>query len=132
MEFHKDGKKPRKNQVFVFGSNKAGRHGAGAAKAAHKHYGAEYYTGFGLQGRSYAIPTKDFSIQTLPLEDIKYYVDIFLRFASTNPQMEFMVTRIGCGLAGYEDKDIAPMFKGASDNCSFAEQWKPFLEEKNK
>jgi hypothetical protein len=132
MEFHRDGKKPRKNQVFVFGSNKAGRHGAGAALAARKHYGAEYYNGFGMQGKSYAIPTKDFSIQTMELEEIKYYVTIFLRFAISNPEMEFLVTRIGCGLAGYEDKDIAPMFKKAPSNCSFAEQWRPFLEEKTK
>jgi len=132
MKFHKDGKKPLKNQIFVFGSNKAGRHGAGAAKAAHIHYGAEYHNGFGLQGKSYAIPTKDFSIQTMELDEIKYYVTSFLRFAIANPQMEFFVTRIGCGLAGYRDEDIAPMFRRAPDNCSFAEEWKSYLQENDK
>ena len=127
MEFHKDGKRPRKNQIFVFGSNKAGRHGAGAAKAARKNYGAEYYNGFGMQGQSYAIPTKDFNLQTMELDEIKYYVMIFLRFAISNPDKEFLVTRIGCGLAGYKDKDIAPMFKKAPSNCSFAKEWEPYL-----
>jgi hypothetical protein len=127
MMFHTDGSQPKNNQVFVFGSNEAGRHGAGAAKAARLHYGAEYGNGYGLQGQSYAIPTKDGRIKTLSLEAIKRYVNEFKLFAKNNPQLEFFVTRIGCGLAGYNDSDIAPMFVGSPSNCSFANQWKTYL-----
>jgi hypothetical protein len=127
MKFHTDGERPKSNQIFVFGSNKAGRHGAGAAKAAKLYYGAEYGNGYGIQGQSYAIPTKDGRIKTMSLKDIRLYVDEFKVFAKNNPQLEFFVTRIGCGLAGYKDNDIAPMFNGSTSNCSFAKQWKEFL-----
>lgn len=131
MIFHIDGTQPKVNQIFVFGSNKAGRHGAGAAKAAKLHFGAEYGNGYGLQGQSYAIPTKDSRIKTLPLEDIRHYIDEFKNFAKDNPHITFFVTRVGCGLAGYDDSDIAPMFVGSPNNCSFASQWKTYLKETN-
>ena len=127
-KYHKDGISPD-NVVFVFGSNLAGRHGAGAARAAALHYGAEYGKGHGRMPFCYAIPTKDYNINTLELDVIKFYVKIFIRHASTRPQEEFLITRIGCGLAGYKDSDIAPMFKNAPDNCSFAEEWRQYLEE---
>lgn len=110
-------------KIFVFGSNLAGIHGAGAALFARKHYGAILGKGVGLQGSSYAIPTKDYNIRTLPLEHIQLFVNDFLDFARSVPHMEFQVTRIGCGLAGYKDEDIAPMFKNAPANCELPEGW---------
>lgn len=110
-------------EIFVFGSNLAGIHGAGAALFARKHHGALQRVGVGLQGSSYAIPTKDEHIRTLPLERIKPYVDEFLRFAFEHAELKFNVTRIGCGLAGYKDQDIAPMFRGAPSNCVLPEGW---------
>lgn len=97
--------------IFVFGSNLAGRHGKGAALHAYKYYGAVYGQGIGLQGSSYAIPTKDMFIRTLSLTDIRGYVYDFIGYAKEHPEMTFNVTAIGCGLAGYTPKDIAPMFR---------------------
>ena len=111
-------------KVFVFGSNLAGRHGKGAALTAYRSHGAIYGQGMGMQGNSYAIPTKDEEINTLPLNKIKQYVDVFLKFAMLNPEMKFEVTRIGCGLAGYEDHEIAPMFKNAPENCILPVGWR--------
>ena len=110
--------------IFVFGSNTAGIHGAGAARSAVEEYGAIRGQGEGLQGNSYALPTKDENIETLPLSTIKWHVDQFVRFARANPQMDFQVTRVGCGLAGYVDRDIAPLFEGAPENCYFPVEWK--------
>lgn len=104
--------------VFVFGSNEAGRHGKGAALYARTHYGALYGQGEGLQGRSYAIPTKSAILRTLPLPVIRIYVERFLAFAAAHPELQFEVTPIGCGLAGYKPADIAPMFINAPGNCS--------------
>ncbi len=112
--------------IFVFGSNRAGVHGAGAAAFAHKHHGAVYGQGEGLQGASYAIPTKDWAIHTLPLSAIAVHVSTFLEFARSHPELEFVVTRIGCGLAGYTDTDIAPMFVGAPDNCILPNGWRDY------
>ena len=112
--------------IFVFGSNLAGIHGAGAARYAVEHHGARYRQGIGMQGNSYAIPTKDFHINTLPLEEIQKHVNVFIQFAKNHPEMSFQVTRIGCGLAGYTDSDIAPMFKGAPVNCQLPEGWRDF------
>ena len=110
--------------IFVFGSNLAGRHGAGAAKAAKELWGAVYGVGIGRQGRAYAIPTKDHSIKSLPLNQISYHVADFLIHAAAHPEDEFVVTRIGCGLAGYHDEDIAPMFSNAPVNCTLPEGWR--------
>jgi len=111
-------------QIFVFGSNLAGIHGAGAAKYAVLNHGAIYRQGIGLQGDSYGIPTKDHNIRTLPLKDIHVYVNDFKQFATQHPELTFNVTRIGCGLAGYQDKDIAPMFTGAPTNCNLPQGWR--------
>ncbi len=111
-------------KVFVFGSNLAGRHGKGAALTAYRNHGAIYGQGVGMQGNSYAIPTKDEQLNTLPLHKIKQYVDTFIKFAVLNPEMKFEVTRIGCGLAGYEDHEIAPMFKAAPQNCILPVGWR--------
>ena len=112
------------SQCFVFGSNKAGRHGKGAALAALKNYGAVYGQGEGPQGDSYAIPTKGFRLEALPLNVIAGGVARFIVYASEHPETSFFVTRIGCGLAGYTDKQIAPLFKGAPDNCQLPLGWK--------
>ncbi len=127
MKFHPDKTLPENGEIFVFGSNLAGHHGAGAAKVAYKTFGAEYGIGWGEAGQSYAIPTKDENIRTLPLARIYSDVLLFLNFATDNPDLEFFVTRIGCGLAGYKDSEIAPMFVAAPDNCSFPEPWRKFL-----
>lgn len=97
-------------EIFVFGSNRAGRHGKGAALYARQNHGAIYGRGEGLQGRSYAIPTKDETIRTLPLDSIAAHVVTFIEFALSHPHLTFRVTPIGCGLAGYKPKDIAWMF----------------------
>lgn len=110
-------------EIFVFGSNLAGIHGAGAARYARENHGAVYGQGTGLQGNSYALPTKDKHIRTLPLSDIENHVKDFLRFAIEHPEMKFNVTRIGCGLAGYKDPDIAPLFRGAPVNCILPDGW---------
>ena len=110
--------------IFVFGSNLAGRYGKGAAKTARIKYGAEYGRGRGLTGRAYAIPTKDKRLRTLPLYRIRYYVNQFLYYATSHPRSLFKVTKIGCGLAGYDPVDIAPMFKLAPKNCILPEGWR--------
>ncbi len=127
MNFHKDGSQPVNGEVFVFGSNLAGKHGKGAARAAAVNFGAINGVGIGPQGNSYAIPTKDKFIQTLSKKVIHLYVNDFLDYARRNPDTKFFVTRIGCVLAGYQDEDIAPLFKPAPDNCSFAEEWRNYL-----
>ena len=126
MKFHRDGTLPTNGEIFVFGSNLAGIHGAGAAKVAATKFGAKYGVGIGMTGQSWAIPTKNLNIETMPLDDIVVYVNKFVKQTQTVDLTEFFVTRVGCGLAGYTDAQIAPMFRGAK-NCSFAEEWKEFL-----
>lgn len=113
--------------IFVFGSNLAGIHGAGAAKYAFENEGARWKCGQGLVGNSYAIPTKDYNIRTLPLSEISKYAAQFLAYAFLHPELQFKVTRIGCGLAGYTDREIAPMFESAPDNCLFDPKWAEYL-----
>lgn len=113
--------------VFVFGSNLAGRHGRGAAAYARTHKGAIYGQGQGRQGNSYGIPTKDYNIRTLPVQTIKQFVDTFIAYAKANMHETFEVTRIGCGLAGYSDTDIAPLFKDAPSNCVLPKEWLSFV-----
>lgn len=127
-KYHEDGTMDR-TKIFVFGSNLAGVHGAGAAKAAYREMNAQWKVGRGFTGHAYAIPTKDHDIQTLPIDAIKEFVDEFLVDASRTPELEFFVTRIGCGLAGYKDSDIAVLFRGAPSNCDFPIEWRTYLEE---
>ena len=112
---------PEEVYVFVFGSNLNGWHGAGAAREARELYGAKWGQGIGPQGSSYAIPTKGRLLNTLPLEIIQIHIDYFLVYAKEHPDVMFFVTRVGCGLAGYKDEEIAPMFKNAPDNVQFQE-----------
>lgn len=97
------------DEVFVFGSNLAGMHGGGAARAALLHFGAIMGKGVGIQGQSYAIPTMQGGVET-----IKPYVDDFIRYAQEHPSLTFLVTRIGCGIAGFTDAEIAPLFADAT------------------
>ena len=100
-------------EVFVFGSNLSGRHGLGAAKTALK-WGAKWGQASGIQGQTYGIPTKDASIsRTLTINEIKPYIDEFITYAKANPNTIFLVTEVGCGLAGLKPKQIAPLFKEA-------------------
>lgn len=105
-------------EIFVFGSNLAGRHGKGAALAAVQQYGAIYGQGHGRQGNAYAIPTKGFGkpMPTLPLPMIQYFCRVFLDHARAHPGDTFRVTPIGCGLAGYKPPQIAPFFNYAPQN----------------
>ena len=115
--------------IFVFGSNQAGRHGKGAALHAKQYHGAIYGKGEGIQGRSYGIPTRDHNIKTLTLEQIQKHINTFLIFAKNNPQMTFNVTRIGCGLAGYTDNEIAPFFKYKTNNVILPESFNNVLDK---
>jgi hypothetical protein len=126
-------------QIFVFGSNEAGIHGAGAALAARLLHGAEMYRGVGAQGRSYAIPTKgkvdlgDGRVgigRPLPLEKIKEYVDGFVKYAKENPNEAFMVTQVGTGHAGFMHGQMAPMFADAPPNVWFDRMWASYLPGK--
>lgn len=96
------------DEVFVFGSNLAGMHGGGAAATAHRCFGAVWGQGVGLQGQSYGIPTMQGGTET-----IKPYVDEFIAFAKSHPELRFLVTKIGCGIAGFRDEEIAPLFREA-------------------
>lgn len=110
-------------RIFVFGSNEAGIHGRGAAKQAKLYWGAEYGDGIGRTGMSYGIPTKDRALKTLPIENITAYVHRFLDYAVIRPELTFLVTKIGCGLSGYREEDVAPMFRDAPINCILPEGW---------
>lgn len=111
--------------IFVFGSNLAGRHGKGAALYARRHRGAIYGRGSGPQGNSYAIPTKDARLATLPLATIAAYVAEFIDFARAHAELRFQLTPIGCGLAGYSAADIAPLFVRAPANVVMPDAFKP-------
>lgn len=109
--------------IFVFGSNLKGIHGKGAALHARLYYGAKIGKGIGMVGQSYAIPTKSDPYTTLPLNEIKVYVDAFIEFAKINPNLTFYISRLGCALAGYLDTEIAPMFKDVPSNCLLSGIW---------
>ena len=112
------------NEVFVFGSNLAGFHGGGAAHIAYKLFGAQWGVGVGPTGQCYAIPTMQGGIDT-----IRPYVDDFITYANQHPEKLFLVTRIGCGIAGFTDEQIAPLFKSAieMDNVAIPNRWKEII-----
>lgn len=112
-------------EIFVFGSNRSGFHGGGAAAMAHMYFGAIWGQGVGLQGQSYAIPTMEGGV-----DYVGHYVDEFIAFAKEHPEYKFLVTEIGCGIAGFAPQQIAPLFRDAIslDNISLP---KRFWEELN-
>jgi hypothetical protein len=138
FEYHKDRTLPWHEDwakwILVFGSNLAGRHGAGAAKVARDDFGAKYGVGYGITGNAYAIPTKDTDFSVLPIDTISGYVERFAYFVTEGyrPDHSFWMTRVGCGLAGYEDKDIAPLFAEhfrGDEPINWPIEWKPYLEQ---
>ena len=116
------------NEIFVFGSNLQGWHGGGAAAAAHMWFGAIWGCGVGIQGQSYAIPTMQGGLET-----IKPYVDEFIEYAGQHADLTFLVTRIGCGIAGFRDEDIAPLFVGCKDmkNVVLPKRFHEILEKRD-
>jgi hypothetical protein len=113
-------------EIFVFGSNLAGRHGKGAALSAKLNHGAKQWQGDGIQGHSYAIPTKDRVLQTLPLYQVANHIGRFIEFAIAHPELRFRVTPVGCGLAGYRREQIRPLFEKNGPlppNCFYSPEW---------
>lgn len=117
------------NEIFVFGSNLQGAHAGGAAHIAHEKFGAEWGKGVGRTGQCYAIPTMQGGVGT-----IRPYVDDFIRYAVQHPKLIFLVTRIGCGIAGFTDLQIAPLFSAAVNlpNVALPVQWRKLLYESNR
>ena len=109
------------NEIFVFGSNLAGMHGGGAARLAYEQFGAEWGVGVGRTGQCYAIPTMHGGV-----EEIRPYVEDFIRYAEQHPELIFLVTRIGCGIAGFTEEQIAPLFAEARDlqNVALPKGWR--------
>lgn len=141
-QYHKDGTVPnfdendlnngywggKRQWIWVFGSNLYGIHGSGAAKVAKDDYGAVLGHGIGRMGNAYAIPTVRVPREPLSLLTIEQHVIKFLYYTYEHTYTTFWVTRVGCGLAGFTDEQIAPFFRGANLNCNFPEEWKPYLE----
>ena len=117
----------KNNVIFVFGSNLAGRHGKGAALHAKLNYGAVYGKGSGRMGMSYGIPTKDEKLRSLPLSIINRYVNEFINYAKNNSELQFLLTAIGTGLAGYKPNEIGPMFKGSPKNILIPDEFLPYI-----
>lgn len=119
--------------IFVFGSNLAGRHGAGAAVIASRDFGAAPGEGEGLWGNSYAIPTKNTYLKTMSLRDIAKYVerfkvDAWLQWDKERYATMFLVTEVGTGLAGYSHREMASLFQSSPPNCFFSPRWAPYLD----
>ena len=116
----------KENEIFVFGSNLEGMHGGGAARTAVEHFGAIWGQGVGLQGKSYGIPTMQGGIET-----IKPYVDEFIEFAKQRRDLFFYVTKIGCGIAGFKEEEIAPLFAEAlkEENIALPKSFVELLEK---
>ena len=110
----------KEKEVFVFGSNLQGMHAGGAARMAHHRFGAVWGQGVGMQEQCYAIPTMHGGV-----EAIRPYVDEFIEYARQHPERQFLVTRIGCGIAGFRNEEIAPLFAAAKtlENVSFPDDW---------
>lgn len=115
--------------VFVFGSNTQGRHGAGAARCAVQYYGAIYGQAEGRQGYSYAIVTKELRPgYTQPgMQEIRAGVERFVEYARAHPELCFYITAVGCGLAGFNPRDVAPMFRNVPENCLLPPRWERYL-----
>jgi hypothetical protein len=113
-----------RQRVFVFGSNLVGIHGAGSAKEAALRHGARIGVAEGRTGNSYAIPTKDERLRTLPLHSIGAAISRFKEYAADHPDEAFDVVKVGCGLAGYKEEQIAPFFRNSPNNVNLPEGWR--------
>jgi hypothetical protein len=125
-----DQRQPGPDDIFVFGSNLQGRHGAGAAQWARKFRGAIYGKAEGLMGQSYALPTCSVPGVPLPLQRIREHIKIFLECVRANPRLEFQLTPVGCGYAGYHRREIAQLFKEQGplpSNVHPTERWLGYL-----
>lgn len=131
MRVHMDGTSPLPKQIFVFGSNLRGHHGAGAARHAMDVLGAEYGVAEGFTGKCYAIPTKNARIDTMTIDEIRPYADRLVQAMKDNPQVDFFMTRVGCVLAGHSDRAMATLFKGAQrlTNVDWPADWAHILME---
>jgi hypothetical protein len=129
--FHNDQTLPAGSEVFVFGSNLKGVHMAGAALIARERFGAEPGIVAGPTGSCYAIPTETAKSKARSLEEIQQSVADFLEYARKNPDKKFFITRVGCGLAGYKNHQILPMFKNCPENCSLPEEWREAFKERS-
>lgn len=130
--YHKDMMVPpeRQNWVFVFGSNLQGIHGKGAALVARQAFGAMWGVGAGLAGRSYAIPTKYSPSRGMDYREVCAYVQGFKKVAAYRGRedgQKYWLTRVGCGLAGFTDEEMASAFLGAPENCHMPRDWEKFL-----
>lgn len=119
--------KSPEGMVFVFGSNLSGIHGAGAALYAYRHRRARLGVGRGMTGQAYALPTKGVKISFMPISEVAKHIKEFMEFAMEHPQLEFQVTQVGCGLAGFKPMHIAPLFRASPSNCYFDLEWQPIL-----
>lgn len=110
--------------IFVFGSNLQGQHGGGAARMAFQKFGAQWGVGVGPTGQCYAIPTMHGGVAA-----VKPYVDQFISYAASHPEMRFLLTRVGCGIAGFRDSEMAPLFNGVQtlSNVTIPREWIPYL-----
>ena len=111
------------NEVFVFGSNKAGQHDGGAAKVAYDKFGAIYGIGHGLVGQSYAFPTLGKNLEKLDELDLKHAVTIFKYTVMRLPAVTFYLTKVGCGIAGYPEEDMKKLFINTPPNVIKPEGW---------
>jgi hypothetical protein len=129
--YHKDRTLPYTNQIFVFGSNYGGHHGAGAAKLALDKYGAVWGQSEGLHGKSYALPTVGHRLARISFDSVSNNIIRFLEFAKNNPQLDFFVTRVGCVLAKHKESEIVKVFYPYRDlaNLDFPENWKSYLDK---
>lgn len=127
--FHADGTLPPPDAgfVWVFGSNMAGAHAGGAARVAAERFGARHGVGMGRTGNAYALPTIDQSGRRLTIAQIAVHVAAFLDYARGRESERFWVTRVGCGIAGNADEDVAPLFADAPANCSLPDAWQALL-----
>ena len=113
--------------IFVFGSNLDGIHAGGAARYAHQQRGAVMGVGEGLTGECYALPTLGHGFGAMQYFKLASHVSRFLVCAYQHPKLTFQVTRVGCGIAGFSDEEVAALFEAAPPNCQFDEVWRPYL-----
>lgn len=118
-------------KIFVFGSNRLGIHKRGAAKDALNRYGAILGQGEGIQGQSYALPTKSTPWKSLTVDEIREHANTFVKYAKSHGDDEFLLTRVGCGLAGFTDEQMAPLFADSPVNVTIPIEWKGYIKNNN-